>query len=198
MNTTNELKNYPVLEQVIKTLQGAIADLKVEKLAASEFVVKDGDDEIVLAQETGENGAIIRITDTRNIIYSEDLLGTFQNLSKNVRGDDQLKADLETATIIINGLDLETELVFQAVKDFLDQVSNSYEFFKMVEADVTKIGSGFKFGKHIFRLNITNNTKQIVLEPRFTPTFDAGIQQTIVKDIAKVQQAVNKMFNKVA
>ena len=96
--------------------------------------------------------------------------------------------------IIINGLNIETDFVFQAVKDFLDQVSNSYEFVQTVETDVTKIGAGFKFGKHIFRLNITNEANKVSLEPRFVASFDAGIQKTITEDINKVELAVNKMF----
>ncbi|MFA6275389.1 MAG: hypothetical protein WC622_01485 [Pedobacter sp.] len=193
-----KIEESPALAYIVKTLTKAIADSKVEQKSATEYTIKDGNDEIVLAQTSGDNdnaNAIV-ITDKRNIIFSEDLLETLQHLHKTVKGDDILKASLKDTTVIINGLDIETDFVFQAVKDFLDQLSNSYEFVQTVETNVTKIGAGFKFGKHIFRLNITNEPNAITLEPRFVASFDAGIQKTIADDIVKVQLAVNKMFKK--
>ncbi|MFD0941651.1 hypothetical protein [Pedobacter boryungensis] len=191
-------EEFPALDYIVKTLTKAIADSKVEQKSATAYTIKDGNDEIVLEQTSSvnDNPNAILITDKRNIIFSEDLLETLQNLHDNVRGDEKLKTSLKETLIIINGLDIETDFVFQAVKDFLDQVSNSYEFVQTVETNVTKIGAGFKFGKHIFRLNITNEPTAIILEPRFVASFDAGIQKTITDDIAKVQLAINKMFKK--
>lgn len=180
------------LAYVVKTLTKAIADSKVEQKSTNEYTVKDGNDEIHLTQDADSDQIII--LDKRNIIFSEDLLETFQDIHETVKGDADLKALLKSTTIIINGIDIETDFVFQAVKDFLDQVSNSYEFVQTVETNVTKIGAGFKFGKHIFRLNITNEPNKVVLEPRFVASFDAGIQKTITEDITKVELAVNKMF----
>ena len=192
----SEKEKYPVLEHIVKTLKNAIADAKVENPSVNEYIIRDGNDEIILKQESNKDAATILITDTRRIIYSEDLLETLQqiHMHRDVKGNQELKSALENAIIIINDLNIETELIFQAIKDFLDQLSNSYEFIQTVENKVTTIGAGFKFGKHIFRLNINNEENQILLEPRFTPSFDAGIQKTIVADIDKVQLAVNKMF----
>lgn len=180
------------LAYVVKTLTKAIADSKVEQKSVNEYTVRDGNDEIHLKQDTASDNIII--LDKRNIIFSEDLLETFQDIHETVKGDADLKDLLKRTTIIINGIDIETDFVFQAVKDFLDQVSNSYELVQTVETDVTKIGAGFKFGKHIFRLNIDNQPDKVMLEPRFVKTFDAGIQKTITEDISKVELAVNKMF----
>lgn len=180
------------LAYVVKTLTKAIADSKVEQKSVNEYTVRDGNDEIHLKQDTASDNIII--LDKRNIIFSEDLLETFQDIHETVKGDADLKDLLKRTTIIINGIDIETDFVFQAVKDFLDQVSNSYEFVQTVETDVTKIGAGFKFGKHIFRLNIDNQSDKVSLEPRFVKTFDSGIQKTITEDISKVELAVNKMF----
>ena len=180
------------LAYVVKTLTKAIADSKVEQKSANEYTVRDGNDEIHLKQDS--NSDQIVILDKRNIIFSEDLMETFQDIHETVKGDADLKALLKNTTIIINGLNIETDFVFQAVKDFLDQVSNSYEFVQTVETEITKIGAGFKFGKHIFRLNITNEPEKVTLEPRFVASFDAGIQKTITDDINKVELAVNKMF----
>ena len=191
----SEIEKYPVLDYIVKTLQNAIADSKVESLSASEYKVKDGNDEIQLKREIDKNGLeAILITDKRNIIYSEDLQETLQYIHEEVKGNNALKTALEKVTIIINELNIETTLVFQAIKDLLDQVSNSYEFIQTVENKITQIGAGFKFGKHIFRLNINNEPSQVLIETRFTPTFDAGVQKTITADIKKVELAVNKMF----
>lgn len=182
------------LSYVVKTITKAIADSQVEQGLINEYVIKDGNDAILLKQDLNNNA--ILITDKRNILFSEDLLETLQDIHSSVKGNEELKAALQNSTIIINGLDIETDFVFQAVKDFLDQLSNSYEFVQTVETEITKIGVGFKFGKHIFRLNITNEPAIITLEPRFVKSFDAGIQKTITEDINKVQIAVNKMFKK--
>lgn len=193
-----KIEEYPALAFVVSTLAKEIAGSKVEQKSASEYIVRDGNDEVLLKHGTGVNGNSnsILITDHRNIIFSEDLLEPLQNIHELVKGDDALKGALKDSIIIINGLDIETDFVFQAVKDFLDQVSNSYEFLQTVETDITKLGAGFKFGKHIFRLNITNEPKAIILEPRFVASFDVNIQKTITEDIIKVQLAVNKMFKK--
>ncbi|MES2445964.1 MAG: hypothetical protein V4546_02210 [Bacteroidota bacterium] len=180
------------LSYVVKTITKAIADSQVEQALINEYVIKDGNDTIFLKQDPNNNA--ILITDKRNILFSEDLLETLQDIHLSVKGNEELKVALQNSTIIINGLDIETDFVFQAVKDFLDQLSNSYEFVQTVETEITKIGVGFKFGKHIFRLNITNEPAMITLEPRFVKSFDAGIQKTITEDINKVQIAVNKMF----
>ena len=189
-------EKHPVLNHIVNTLQTAIADSKVENPSSNEFIIKDGNDEIHLieVQSADKNSVTVLITDKRRIIFSEDLLETLQDIHEQVKGNPELKTALEKASIIINELNIETEFVFQAIKDFLDQVSNSYEFIQNVETNITKIGAGFKFGKHIFRINITNDPEKISIETRFTPTFDPAIQKTISADIDKVEKAVNKMF----
>lgn len=192
----SEREKYPVLDHIVNTLKNAIADAKVENPSPNEYIIKDGNDEILLKQLPNEVVTTVFITDNRRIIYSEDLLETLQqiHMHKDVKGNQELKNALEKTTIIINDLNIETELIFQAIKDFLDQLSNSYEFIQTVENNITKIGAGFKFGKHIFRINITNEPEKISIEPRFSASFDNSVQQTIVTDINKVQKAVNKMF----
>lgn len=192
----SEREKYPVLDHIVNTLKNAIADAKVENPSPNEYIIKDGNDEILLKQMPNEVLTTVFITDNRRIIYSEDLLETLQqiHMHKDVKGNQELKNALEKTTIIINDLNIETELIFQAIKDFLDQLSNSYEFIQTVENNITKIGAGFKFGKHIFRINITNEPEKISIEPRFSASFDSSIQQTITIDINKVQIAVNKMF----
>ena len=196
VNIMSEREKYPVLDHIVNTLKNAIADAKVENPSPNEYIIKDGNDEILLKQMPNEVVTTVFITDNRRIIYSEDLLETLQqiHMHKDVKGNQELKNALEKTTIVINDLKIETERIFQAIKDFLDQLSNSYEFIQTVENNITKIGAGFKFGKHIFRINITNEPEKISIEPRFSASFDNSVQQTIVTDINKVQKAVNKMF----
>lgn len=191
-------EKYPVLDYIVKTLKNAIADAEITNPSPNEYLFKDGNDQIMLKQVPSENGidATVLITDKRRIIYSEDLLEPLQqmHMHKEVKNQHELKAALEAATVIINNLDIETELIFQAIKDFLDQLSNSYEFMQTVEENVNIIGAGFKFGKHIFRININNQPEEVTIETRFVPTFDAAVKQAIIADMEKVQLAVNKMF----
>ena len=192
----SEIQKHPVLDHIVKTLKNAIADAKVENISANEYLLKDGNDEIVLKEVvTGEETTVL-ITDKRRIIYSEDLLETLQqiHMHRDVKGNKELKISLEKAKIIINDLDIETDLIFQGIKDFLDQLSNSYEFIQSVENNVTKIGAGFKFGKHIFRINVVNEPEQVSIEPRFAASFDTTVKETIIADVSKVEKAVNKMF----
>lgn len=189
------IEKYPVLDHIVNTLKAAIADAKVENQSPSEYTIMDGNDEIRLKQDTiNKDAATILITDERRIIFSEDLMETLQHMHKDFKGDNKLKAALETATVIINDLDIETEQVFQAVKDFLDQLSNSYEFHKNVNNKITQLDVIFKFGKHVFGVNINNEPAQISIQPAFASTFDTTVQKTILEDLSKVEQAVNKMF----
>lgn len=189
-------EKYPVLDYIVKTLKNAIADAKLESISPTEHKIKDGNDEIILKQEGTEKdgGLVIMITDKRRIIFSEDLLETLQFIYNTVKGNDELKSALKNTTIIINDLNIETELVFQAIKDVLDQVSNSYEFITAVEQKVTQLKAGFKFGKHLFGLTIVNDTEKITIEPIFGSSFDASIQKTVSADIKKVEVEVNDMF----
>ena len=192
----SEIQKHPVLNHIVKTLQNAIADSKLESLSPNEYLLKDGNDEILLKEVADGANITVFITDKRRIIYSEDLLETLQqiHMHKDVKGNKELKESLEKASIIINDLNIETDLIFQAIKDLLDQLSNSYEFIQTVENNVTKIGAGFKFGKHIFRINVVNEPEQITIEPRFAASFHATVQDTIIADVSKVEKAVNKMF----
>lgn len=183
----------PVLEYIVKTLKEAIADAVVENLSPGVYMVIDGLDEIRL--EAGADGKIL-ITDERRIIYSEDLMEPLQNIHEAVKGDETMKAALESTTIIINGLNIETELVFQAIKDLLDQVSNSYEFNRNVSSKVTDLETIFKFGKHLFGMVISNTKEKISIRPTFPSAIDPGIKKTVTADVAKVEVAANKMFGK--
>jgi len=192
MNNTT----YPVLEYIVNLLKNSIADAKVEKKSNTVSVVKDGNDIIRLEQLFDNNGNStgIAITDKKDIIYSEDLLETLDSIHENAKGDAELKAALKNAIIIINDLDVETQLIFQSVKDCFDQLSNSYEFVRITKKGVNKLQAQFKFGKHSFDLSLVNEATEIFVSAEFAAAVDAPVKKTIEADISKVQNAVNKIF----
>lgn len=198
LNYMSEINQYPVLDYLVNVLKNAIADSKVEKQSQSVSVVKDGNDIIHVEQlfdESGNNAKIV-ITDKKLIVISEDLLEPLQTIHTSVKGNESLKKELEAATIIINGLDIETELVFQAARDCFDELSDSYEFSKNVEKEVSKLKAPLKFGANPFELVIVNDAASIQVTPNFIKSLDAGVTKAIEADVAKVQNALNKHFKK--
>ncbi|MES2456183.1 MAG: hypothetical protein V4594_11595 [Bacteroidota bacterium] len=190
----DNLKPYPVLEYVVNVIKDVISGIRIEYTSSSVAILKDGNDTIHLEQflENNESFATIRINDPKDIIYSEDLLPTLEKLHEGVAGG--LKADLQRAVIIINNLDVETQLIFQAVKDGFDVISNSYEFVKTIEKDVTKVKSTFKFGSHLFELTVINEPGSILVQPEFSSKIDPAVRTTIESDAGKVQKAVYAML----
>ncbi|RBQ11373.1 hypothetical protein [Pedobacter miscanthi] len=178
MNSTQS----KALELVVGIIKDTISDIKIENTSANTVTLKDGNATIQLTQREGENADLetVVIVDPKDIIYSEDLLPELN--------------DLTSVTVIINGLDIETHLVFQAVRDCFDQISNSYEFLKIFEKDVNTIKSGFKFGSNAFVLTVVNEKDQILISTEFAASFDAAIRKTVEADALKVQTAVHKMI----
>jgi len=186
----NNFKPYPVLEYVIDVIKDVISGIKIEYVSTSVAILKDGNDTIHLEQVFDSSGdfATILIKDPKDIIFSEDLLPLLDKLHEDAEGE--LKAGLQTAVIIINNLNVETRLIFQAVKDGFDVISNSYEFVKTIEKDVTKVKSIFKFGSHLFNLTVINESESIFVTPEFSSKFDPAVRATIENDALKVQKAV--------
>ncbi|SHF24272.1 hypothetical protein [Pedobacter caeni] len=179
----NNIKPDAVLESVVNLIKNTISDAKIEYASSSTATLKDGNDTIYLEQKSDNSGnsATIFIKDKQEIIFSEDLLDPLKDLD-------------QTATIIVNDLDVETYLIFQAVKDEFDQLSNSYEFVKATEKEVQKAKSTFKFGKHVFDLIVSNERDQIIVAPEFSSSFDSTIKKTIEADALKVQHAMCAEF----
>jgi len=177
MNSTQS----KALDLVVGIIKDTISDIKIETTSANTVTLKDGNATIQLTQQAGESAdkEKVVILDPKEIIYSEDLLPDLN--------------DLTSVTVIINGLDIETHLVFKAIRDCFDQISNSYEFLKIFEKDVNKIKSGFKFGSHAFVLNVLNEKDQISISAEFAASFNAAVRKTVETDIIKVQKAINKM-----
>lgn len=190
----DNFKPDAVLEYVVNVIKDVISGVRIEYVSNNVAILKDGNDTIHLEQllDNSLDFVTILINDPKDIIYSEDLLPLLEKLHEGAEG--RLKTDLQTAAIIINNLDVETQLIFQAVKDGFDVISNSYEFIKTVEKDVTKVNSTFKFGSHLFDLAVINEPGLIFVKPKFSAKFDPAVRTAIENDAFKVQKAVTAML----
>lgn len=187
----NNTKLHPALEYIVNLIKDAISGIKIEYVSTSAAILKDGNDTIHLEQQFDESGNLstIHIKDPKDIIYSEDLIPVLNKL--DAAG---VKAGLKNATVIINGLDIETQVTFQAVKDGFDVISNSYEFVRFVEKEVTIVKCLFKFGANIFGLTVVNDPGVITVKVAFDSKFDPAVKTTIEADALRVQKAVNAML----
>lgn len=181
----NNTTPFPVLAHVVSIIKNAISDLKIQYPSTATAILKDGNDSIYLDQRFDNSGtfATVLINDKKDIIFSEDLL--------------PILAKLQTATFVINDLDIETRLVLETAKDAFDQLSSSYEFVKTTEKELTKVKSDFKFENHRFEIMIINEPDQVVVESEFSSTIDPVIKKIIESDTFKVQQALYGIFKKV-
>ncbi len=185
-----EIKKYSVLEYIVEVLGKAIVDAKVQNPSESTAVIKDGNDMIHLEQSFDGVVPAVFIKDPKEIIFSEDLLEPLKNIHKGAKGE--LKAALQSANIVINDLDVETQLIFQAVKGGFDELSNSYEFLKTTKREITKVTSQVKFGKHVFEISIVNEPEFILVMPDFATPFDPAVKKTIEGNALEVQTAITK------
>ncbi|MGM9476162.1 hypothetical protein ACS5PU_07020 [Pedobacter sp. GSP4] len=190
----NTITPYPVLAHVVNIIKNVISDIKIEYTATGVAKLKDGNDTIDLEQlfDSSGNFARILIKDPRDIIFSEDLLPTMKNLADGAEGN--LKSALQKSTVIINGIDVDTLLILEDAKDEFDQISNSYEFVRPLEKEITTVKSHFKFGSNSFVLTLMNEKDQIFVTPEFAASFDAAVRKTVENDSLKVQEALNASF----
>lgn len=187
---------HPVLVHVINIIKNTIGDLKIQYVSSAVANLKDGNDSIGLEQQFDNSGnlATLFINDPRDIMFSEDLLPVLKDLAKDAKGE--LKSTLQTTSIVINELDIETRLILETAKDAFDQLSSSYEFVRTTVNKLSKVKSKFKFENHLFEVLITNETDQLLVEPDFSSTLDPKIQKIIAADTFKVQQALQSIFEK--
>jgi hypothetical protein len=192
----SDIKQHAVLTYISEKIKSAIADAKLEKPSESVSVIKDGNDQIHLEQLSGGagNGITIQITDKKEILYSEDLLETLQNIEEGTESQKELYGALSSTTIVVNGLSIETDFVFQAVKDCFDTLSTSYQFVKTLSKRINGLTMSFQFGDHKFQLVVVNDPDTIIITCNLDEVKDAKVKKAIESDVIKVQQALNKMF----
>jgi hypothetical protein len=191
----SEIKQHAVLTYISETIRSAIADAKLEKQSENVAIVRDGNDQIHLEQLSDGTGNItIQITDKKEILYSEDLLETLQNIEEGTESQKDLYAALSSTIVVVNGLSIETDFVFQAVKDCFDTLSSSYQFVKTLSKRINGLTISFQFGDHKFQLVVVNDSENIIITCDLSEVKDAKVKKTIESDVTKVQQALNKMF----
>lgn len=192
----SEIKQHQVLAYISEKIKSAIADAKLEKQSDTVSVIKDGNDQIHLEQHTAESGSgiTIQITDKKEILYSEDLLETLQNIEEGTESQKELYGALSSTTVVVNSLSIETDFVFQAVKDCFDTLSSSYQFVKTISKRVNGLTISFQFGDHKFQLTVVNDPESVILTCDLDEVKDAKVKKTIEGDVVKVQQALNKLF----
>jgi hypothetical protein len=190
----NNITPYPVLEYVVNVIKKAISDIKIEYASISVANLKDGNDTIILEQLFDSSGtfATILISDPSEIIISEDLLPVLNELHQQAEG--KLQMALQGTTVILNGLDVETQLIFQAVRNGFDEISDSYEFGEVLDKETTKVKSDLKFGANELKLTVMNEQFHIFVVPEFDASFDPAVRKTIEADALKVQHAVFAIF----
>lgn len=192
----SNIQQYAVLEFISEKIKKAIADAVLEKQLENVSIVKDGNDKIKMEQLPGDAGftTSIIISDPRNILYSEDLLTTLQDISEGTESKPELNKALKETNIVVNGLSIETEFVFQGVKDCFDTLSSSYEFVKITEKNVDSLTVAFIFGDTKFKVMVKNEADLISIATEIDNTADPKVQKTITGDVVKVQSALNKIF----
>lgn len=190
----NNITPHPVLEHVVNIIKNVISDIKIDYTSESTVNLKDGNAFIILEQQVNSdnNSAIILIQDPKDIIFSEDLLPDLKHLHDGTKGE--LKTALQNATIIINDLNVATQIIFQSAKDAFDQISNSYELIRIIEKAPTRVKSRFKFGSNLFELTILDEEDKISISAEFEPSFNEAIKKTIEEDTLKVQDSLNNIF----
>jgi len=193
----SEIKQYPVLKHIVNVIKNAIADSKVDAQSQSVSIIKDGNDSIHIKQlfdSTDEDIATIFITDKKEILFSEDLLETLQDIEDSAKGDAALKKALQATTIIVNDLTIETDFIFQAVKESFNELSDSYEFLKTTEKNIEELAAQFKFGDNRFDIKLKNESDIIRIEAQVNAAVTPKVKAIIEADVVKIEQGLTKMF----
>lgn len=192
----SETKQYPVLKHIVNVIKNAIADSKVEEQSQSVSIIKDGNDSIHIKQlfDSTEDIATIFITDKKEILFSEDLLETLQDIADSAKGDAALKKLLQATTIIVNDLTIETDFIFQAVKESFNELSDSYEFIKTTEKNIEELAAQFKFGDNRFDIKLKNESDIIRIEAQVNDAVTPKVKKIIEADVVKIEQGLTKMF----
>ncbi|WP_367866464.1 hypothetical protein [Pedobacter sp. WC2423] len=192
----SETTQYPVLKHIVNVIKNAIADSKVEEQSQSVSIIKDGNDSIHIKQlfDSTEDIATIFITDKKEILFSEDLLETLQDIEDSAKGDAALKKSLQATTIIVNDLTIETDFIFQAVKESFNELSDSYEFIKTTDKNIEELAAQFKFGDNRFDIKLKNESDIIRIEALVNEAVTPKVKKIIEADVVKIEQGLTKMF----
>ncbi|MBG6233866.1 hypothetical protein IWX76_000421 [Pedobacter sp. CAN_A7] len=193
----SEIKQYAALEYVVEVLQKAILGSKVKQLAPDEIAIIDGNAAIGIKQQVERNGSTtsIVIRDKKEILYSEDLLETVYHIHKGATHDAGLKAALLNANIMINGLNIEAELIFHAIRDQFYALGDSYEFLKFIEKDNQQMKFNMTFGDDVvFELIVLNEPTAVTITAISGKAAAPAVKAAIKLDVESVSLEINKQF----
>ncbi|RQO74884.1 hypothetical protein DBR43_05755 [Pedobacter sp. KBW06] len=190
----SEINQYAALEYLVGVLQKAIIGSKVKQITTDESAIIDGNASIrlKLLPENNGNPASIFIRDEKEILYSEELL---EEVYKTHERTDH--PALAPANIMINGLNIEAELIFHAVRDQFYTLSGSYEFKKFIERNNQQVRFSMTFGDELtFEFIISNESDLVTIEALIAESAPAALKAVINTDVETVSQEINKQFKK--
>lgn len=195
----SEIKEYAALDYVVDVLQKAIIGSKVKQIASNESAIIDGNVAITLKQSAENNGNTdtILIRDQKEILYSEELLEEVYKIHKGANLDASLKATLSPANIVINGLNIEAELIFHAVRDNFYALSGSYEFLNFIEKDIQQMKFNMNYADELtFEIIVLNESDSVIIETVIKESVAPAVKAAINADVKKVALEINKQFKK--
>lgn len=198
-NIMSEIKQYAALEYLVDVLQKAIIGSKVKQLTPDESAIIDGNASIRLKQHSESNGnnVAISIRDEKEILYSEELLEEVYKIQGRKDCPADLKATLAPANITINGINIEAEMIFHAVRDQFYALNGSYEFQKFIERDNQKLKFNMTFGDELtFGLIVINEADLVAIEAVVGESVPSAVKAVINSDMETVRLEINKEFKK--
>ncbi|MHA4894668.1 hypothetical protein ACXZ1K_07955 [Pedobacter sp. PWIIR3] len=183
-----------LLKLVVDIIKDAVCDIHIDYVSEHVAVLKDGNDSIHLEQKNDENGSSssVFINDPREIIVSEDLLPALTALQHGLPG--RTTARPKDASIVLNGLDVETYQILDAAKDAYDELNNSYQYEATLKKLHNEVTCSFKFGDHDFQITLVNQNDAIAITAETSAITAKGIADIIKNDTAKVQVALEAIY----
>jgi len=195
----SETKQYAVLEYIVDVLQKSIIGSKVKQITPDESAIIDGNASIFIKQRFEGNGNIaeILIRDAKEVLYSEELLEKVYKIHEGAAKHAGLKDAMSGANIIINGLNIEAELVYHAIIDHFYTLSDSYEFLKFIEKNIQQMKFSMNFGDDLtFEVSVSNEADSVSIEPLIGKSVAAKVQAAIQADVEKIRNEINNEFKK--
>lgn len=193
----SEINQYAALEYLVDVLQKAIIGSKIKQITADESAIIDGNASIRLKQQPESNGNTIFIRDEKEILYSEELLEEVYKIQERKGCPAGLKAALAPANIMINGLNIEAELIFHSVRDQFYALNGSYEFHKFIERNIQQLKFSMTFGDELtFELIVSNDADLVTIEAVVAESVPAAIKTMINTDLEDVRTEINQQFKR--
>ncbi|MET1056644.1 MAG: hypothetical protein ABWY16_15150 [Pedobacter sp.] len=195
----SETKQYAVLEYIVDVLQKSIIGSKVKQITPDESAIIDGNASIFIKQRFEGNGNIaeILIRDAKEVLYSEELLEKVYKIHEGAAKHAGLKDAMSGANIIINGLNIEAELIYHAIIDHFYTLSDSYEFLKFTEKNIQQMKFSMNFGDDLtFEVSVSNEADSVSIEPLIGKSVAAKVQAAIQADVEKIRNEINNEFKK--